>query len=272
MSAAPRWWRARPLSLIATGANIPHPDKVVKGGEDAWFVRVTKNGGGRCTSRTAWADSTSRASTPVCTRVLTYEAAKAKEAASRTLNRGSPEKLIQVAQEATKLPVRPRWWWWSAGATKIKGANLGDSGFRVVRGGEVVFATPAQGHYFNCPYQLGYEPLSEDTDVAEDADEFEFTVKPGDLVVAGSDGLFDNVFDDEIAAVATAAVASVAGGRAERRARRLRAARGGGAEARGGPAVRVPLRREAAAEKAGAPRAKGPMGMLSAFAARRRRR
>jgi hypothetical protein len=30
-------------------------------------------------------------------------------------------------------------------------------------------------------------------------------VKPGDLVIAGSDGLFDNVFDEELAELATAA-------------------------------------------------------------------
>ena len=93
----------------------------------------------------------------------------------------------------------------------LKAANLGDSGFRVVRHGKVVLAAPAQEHYFNCPLQLGYAPLSEDIDSASEAQEFEFEIQPGDLVIVGSDGLFDNVFDEDIVAVANDAVAKVAG-------------------------------------------------------------
>jgi protein phosphatase PTC7 len=95
--------------------------------------------------------------------------------------------------------------------TTLKAANLGDSGFRVIRSGKVVFASPAQEHYFNCPYQLGYPSLSEDVDLASEAQEFEIVMQPGDLVIVGSDGLFDNVFDEDIASVANEAVAMVAG-------------------------------------------------------------
>ena len=34
------------LSLVSAGSNIPHPDKISKGGEDAWFVHIDQNGGG----------------------------------------------------------------------------------------------------------------------------------------------------------------------------------------------------------------------------------
>ena len=34
-------------ALCAHGENLPHPDKTAKGGEDAWFARVSAaNGGG----------------------------------------------------------------------------------------------------------------------------------------------------------------------------------------------------------------------------------
>ena len=136
--------------------------------------------------------------------------------------------------------------------TKIKAANLGDSGFSGAQR-PVVFASPAQEHYFNCPFQLSYEPLSEDTDTAADAETFEFTVKPGDLVVAGSDGLFDNVFDDQIAEVSTAAVMSVRGAGALSAARaaseQLAAVARKHAE---DPLYESPYAVEAAAEKAGA--------------------
>lgn len=37
-------------------------------------------------------------------------------------------------------------------------ANLGDSGFLVVRGGEVVHRSDEQQHYFNTPFQLSIAP------------------------------------------------------------------------------------------------------------------
>ena len=38
---------------------------------------------------------------------------------------------------------------------KLHAANLGDSGFLVVRKQKVVFRCPSQQHRFNFPYQLG---------------------------------------------------------------------------------------------------------------------
>jgi protein phosphatase PTC7 len=38
---------------------------------------------------------------------------------------------------------------------QLHAANLGDSGFMVVRDGKLVFESPAQQHSFNFPYQIG---------------------------------------------------------------------------------------------------------------------
>ena len=40
------------------------------------------------------------------------------------------------------------------GAT-LRAANLGDSGFLVLRNNQIVFRSPSQQHQFNFPYQLG---------------------------------------------------------------------------------------------------------------------
>ena len=45
----------------------------------------------------------------------------------------------------------------------IYSANLGDSGFLVVRDGEIVHRSTEQQHYFNAPYQLTVPPPSLDT-------------------------------------------------------------------------------------------------------------
>lgn len=47
-------------------------------------------------------------------------------------------------------------------------ANLGDSGFLVVRGGEVVHRSDEQQHYFNTPFQLSIAPPGVEGDVLSD--------------------------------------------------------------------------------------------------------
>jgi protein phosphatase PTC7 len=90
-------------------------------------------------------------------------------------------------------------------AYKLTAVNLGDSGFVVVRDGKLIFKSPAQQHGFNFPFQLAATAHS---DAPEQAQTFDLPVRRGDAVVMGTDGLFDNMFDEEI-------VATLAKGRAE---------------------------------------------------------
>lgn len=76
----------------------------------------------------------------------------------------------------------------------LRAANVGDSGFVIVRGGKVVYHSPTQQRYFNCPYQLGHRG-GDNPSVAQ---ELEVEVAAGDIAIAGTDGLFDNMDDFEI--------------------------------------------------------------------------
>jgi protein phosphatase PTC7 len=81
----------------------------------------------------------------------------------------------------------------------VSAANLGDSGFAVIRNGTVVFQTPPLQHFFDCPLQLGCCPDFVDaTDFPSDALTYSLNVTPGDVIVMGSDGLWDNCRMDEI--------------------------------------------------------------------------
>ncbi|GJP38959.1 hypothetical protein CLOM_g23362, partial [Closterium sp. NIES-68] len=80
-------------------------------------------------------------------------------------------------------------------ADRLQAANLGDSGFVVVRNGRIIFKSPPQQHDFNFPFQLG----SDGGDSPSAAEVFSLPVAAGDVVVVGTDGLFDNVFDSELA-------------------------------------------------------------------------
>ncbi|KAJ1945735.1 hypothetical protein EC988_005689, partial [Linderina pennispora] len=78
---------------------------------------------------------------------------------------------------------------------ELRVANLGDCSLTVVRQGDMVYRTEEQQHSFNFPYQLGTE---EHSDGPSDAQVFRLKVQRGDIVIVGSDGVFDNLFDDDI--------------------------------------------------------------------------
>lgn len=79
----------------------------------------------------------------------------------------------------------------------LKVANLGDSGFvllrRVNRKFKIVSFSHQQQHEFNVPYQIGT-----DGDNASEANSYEVKVREGDIVIMGTDGLFDNLFRKDI--------------------------------------------------------------------------
>ena len=84
----------------------------------------------------------------------------------------------------------------------VYAANLGDSGFRIIREGKMVHWSEEQQHYFNTPFQLAVAPstlqgmvFSDSPDVA---DSTSFGVKEGDIILVGTDGLFDNLNEDMI--------------------------------------------------------------------------
>jgi len=113
------------------------------------------------------------------------------------------------------------------GATHIlRATNIGDSGFIVIRPDRtvvrgsldvvqlrhkdehkehhewVVFRSPQQLHEFNRPFQMALGPKMEaDLQTPEDAQNIAFRVQKDDIIVLGSDGLFDNVFENDLVAL-----------------------------------------------------------------------
>jgi protein phosphatase PTC7 len=98
----------------------------------------------------------------------------------------------------------------------ISAAQYGDSCFMHLRknpkkGWEIMYRSQPQTHAFLCPYQLCRKPLKKgkkgmnnyaEANVQWQTDLFfsspKQKVSRGDLIIAGSDGLFDNLYDHEI--------------------------------------------------------------------------
>ncbi|KAK9511516.1 hypothetical protein O3M35_000155 [Rhynocoris fuscipes] len=78
-------------------------------------------------------------------------------------------------------------------------ANIGDSGFVIVRHGQVIHRSEEQQHYFNTPYQLSLPPPDHSRSVLSDSPESANTtnliVEDGDVILLATDGVFDNVPD-----------------------------------------------------------------------------
>ncbi|XP_050311420.1 protein phosphatase PTC7 homolog [Anthonomus grandis grandis] len=76
-------------------------------------------------------------------------------------------------------------------------ANIGDSGFMVVRRGRVIRRSEEQQHYFNTPFQLSLPPPGYRADVLSDRPESassdNIRVEDGDVILVATDGVFDNL-------------------------------------------------------------------------------
>lgn len=86
--------------------------------------------------------------------------------------------------------------------------NVGDSGIRLLRGGRVEWATGVQEHVWNCPYQLSHPSFVAQTDTPADAAVSTLQLRPGDIIVAGTDGLWDNMWEAQLLAVVKGARAA----------------------------------------------------------------
>jgi protein phosphatase PTC7 len=89
----------------------------------------------------------------------------------------------------------------SSGAAAAAGASPGSEA--IWQPGGVKYRSPQQEHEFGRPYQLGHHANS---DAPEDAMLHAARLCPGDVMLMGSDGLWDNLHDSEIASAVQAGV------------------------------------------------------------------
>jgi len=87
---------------------------------------------------------------------------------------------------------------------RLKVANLGDSGAIILnREGKCVLETAPQQHGFNEPYQFMVAPEGFG-DMTYDADQYSVVAQEGDILILATDGLFDNLWPDEVKSVVKA--------------------------------------------------------------------
>lgn len=169
---------------------IPHPAKVAKGGEDAYFLSTDMKVIGVADGVGGWGD--------IGVDPALYSRSLMEGAKLSVENPMNPRDPVEVMEEGYQYSA------YVQGSstccvlvmdgTHLYAANLGDSGFMVVRGLEIIYRTKEQQHSFNFPYQIG----TGSADKPQHAQRISIEVQPDDLIILGTDGLWDNLFDDDI--------------------------------------------------------------------------
>ncbi|WCJ42019.1 hypothetical protein M5689_022847 [Euphorbia peplus] len=178
-------------SLLSSAASLPHPSKALTGAEDAYFIHENwlgvADGVGQWSFEGTTAGLFARELMENCGNIvadrngmpITRPVEVLNRAAMETLSPGSSTALI-ANFDGQALHV----------------ANIGDSGFVIIRNGAVLKKSSPMVHEFNFPVQI-----DKDDDPSKLVEEYDFALDEGDVIITGTDGLFDNLYNQEIASI-----------------------------------------------------------------------
>eukprot|EP00930_Biecheleria_cincta_P041705 TRINITY_DN2862_c0_g2_i1.p1 TRINITY_DN2862_c0_g2~~TRINITY_DN2862_c0_g2_i1.p1 ORF type:complete len:582 (+),score=75.98 TRINITY_DN2862_c0_g2_i1:128-1873(+) len=218
------------LRFSSGGFGLPHPEKASSTGADSYFL------GSDCFSL-GIADGVGEWEWRfgINARAFADELMAGCQAALKNTSGQSPLDALEQGFRGTKSFGSS-----TALVASLNGrsghlgvANIGDSALLLLRHQEVhstvglrcAGRTREQQHAFNCPFQLSLLPTPADfpelvrqgkeklvraiqrrpnakVDQPQDADLYSFEVQEGDLVVLGTDGVFDNIYLHEICQLA----------------------------------------------------------------------
>ncbi|CAA0817291.1 Probable protein phosphatase 2C 55 [Striga hermonthica] len=187
------------VKLLSGSCYMPHPDKEKTGGEDAHFICADEQVVGVADGVGGWADVGVN-SGDYARQLMSNSVEAIRKSQGGDVD---PLNVLEKAHAATSMMGSSTACIVALKSQNLHAVNIGDSGFIVIRDGRTVFESPVQQHGFNCPYQLERGPAG---DLPSSGQVFKVPVVPGDVVVAGSDGLFDNLYNKEIATIVADAV------------------------------------------------------------------
>ncbi|KAI4314871.1 hypothetical protein L6164_027736 [Bauhinia variegata] len=186
--------------LISGSCCLPHPDKEETGGEDAHFICNDGQAIGLADGVSSWAD------------VGVDAGEYARELMSNSIRAilEEPEgsinltRVLEKAHSSTKAKGSSTACIITLTEEGLRAINLGDSGFLVIsQNGRTIFRSPIQQHSFFVTYQLESDIRG---DLPSSGEVFTIPVSPGDVVIAGTDGLFDNLYKNDIINIVVSAI------------------------------------------------------------------
>jgi len=167
---------------------IPHPDKADRGGEDALFTSDEMNALGVSDGVGGWYF---RGVNP---GIYARELMRLTEVAIQAGQR-DPVKALRQAYEGNKEGGTATACVALLDDGRLNSVNVGDSGFIIIHEGQVIQSNQITIHSFNFPFQLGQGS----PDQPEDGVVAGIKLKPEDIIVMATDGLWDNLFEEQVA-------------------------------------------------------------------------
>ncbi|KAL6645464.1 hypothetical protein ACP70R_017072 [Stipagrostis hirtigluma subsp. patula] len=188
---------ASPLVLASGAAMLPHPSKVLTGGEDAYFIGCdgwfgVADGVGQWSFEGINAGLYARELMDNCKKFVTESQGAPGMTTEEVLAKAADE--AQSPGSSTVLVAH-------FDGRILHASNIGDSGFLVIRNGEIYKKSNPMTYGFNFPLQIekGDDPLKL-------VQKYNIELQEGDVIVTATDGLFDNVYEEEVAAVVSKSV------------------------------------------------------------------
>jgi protein phosphatase PTC7 len=178
--------------MLAMGAaNIPRDDKLLDGGDDAYFITNSfVNAMGVADGVGSWRAKGINAG--LCSGELMKECKKLVIAGNDSpflVLEGAESKLSEEGSTTALVAIED--------FDGLKIAQLGDSNLVVIRNNYVFFQTTSQQYTHDQPYQMG----KGGKESSEDARLYTVPVLVGDKIVLGSDGLWDNLYPSQAAQI-----------------------------------------------------------------------
>ncbi len=167
---------------------IPHPNKADRGGEDALFTSDEINALGVSDGVGSWY---SRGVDP---GIYARELMRLTEVAIQA-GKLDPVQALRQAYAANKERGSATACVALLDDGQLNSVNVGDSGFIILRVSQVIQSRQITIHSFNFPFQLGQGS----PDQPEDGVVVGIKLKPEDIIVMATDGLWDNLFEEQVA-------------------------------------------------------------------------
>ncbi|CAK9181656.1 unnamed protein product [Ilex paraguariensis] len=179
--------------VLSSGAALfPHPSKALTGGEDAYFVE--------CQSWFGVADGVGQWSLEginpgVYARELMANCEKIVSSCI-SLQITNPEEVLNRSIAEAQSPGSSTILVAYFDGQVLDVVNIGDSGFIIIRDGAIYKISSPMLHEFNFPFQV-----QRGDDLSELVERYRIDLDEGDVIVAATDGLFDNLYPQEIASI-----------------------------------------------------------------------
>lgn len=200
---------AIPLAFIGETHYIPSPDKKNQG-EDALFT--SRYALGVADGVGGWSESIPPVDSGLYSRALLLAS---REFCDESILKGeSPNatRALEFAQKKVQLEGSSTACLVVAGRSGLlRVSNVGDSGIQVWRRSRIPgaplrieeaaklwekkYEAEQQQHFFNCPFQLSNR---KESDIPSSGLNEDVPVSIGDLIIVGTDGLWDNLFENDI--------------------------------------------------------------------------